>query len=82
MNYVVCDYTDDCTSLPSGQSHAAGVLRLLQSLNHDPDVLELQWFSTWIVGTHASADGDSIIEVLRIFPGPLNRSGFQAWVKD
>ena len=76
------DYTEDCTSLPSGQSHAAGVLRLLQSFNHDPDVLELQWFSAWVVGNHAPADGDSIIEVLKVFPGPLNRSGFQAWVKD
>ena len=36
------DYTEDCMSLPSGQSRAAGVLRLLQSPNHDPDVLELQ----------------------------------------
>jgi len=76
------DYTEDCMSLPSGQSHAAGVLRLLQSPNHDPDVLELQWFSAWVVGNHAPADGDSIIEVLKVFPGPLNRSGFQAWVKD
>ena len=82
MNYVVCDYTDDCTSLPSSQSYAAGVLRLLLSLNHNPDVLELQWFSVLIVGTHAPADGDSIIEVLRIFPGPLNRTDLQAWVKD
>ncbi|MDP6411963.1 MAG: hypothetical protein QGI17_00770 [Arenicellales bacterium] len=54
----------------------------MQSLNHDPDVLELQWFSAWVVGNHAPADGDSIIEVLKIFPGSLNRSGFQAWVKD
>ena len=36
------DYTEDCMSLPSGQSHAAGVLRLLQLFNHDLDVLELQ----------------------------------------
>ena len=76
------DYTEDCTSLPSGQSHAAGVLRLLQSFNHDPDVLELQWFSAWVVGNHVPADGDSIIEVLKVFPEPLNRSGFQVWVKD
>ena len=76
------DYTEDCTSLPSGQSHVAGVLRLLQSFNHDPDVLELQWFSAWVVGNHVPADRDSIIEVLKEFPGPLNRSGFQAWVKD
>ena len=39
-------------SLPSGQSHAAGVLRLLQLFNHDLDVLELQWFSAWVVGNH------------------------------
>jgi hypothetical protein len=45
-------------------------------------MLELQWFSAWVVGNHAPADGDSIIEVLKIFPGSLNRSGFQAWVKD
>ena len=76
------DYTEDCTSLPSGQSHAAEVVRLLQSLNHDPDVLELQWFSAWVVGNHAPADGDSIIEVLKVFSEPLNRSGFQVWVKD
>jgi hypothetical protein len=82
LKYKFGDYTDHRTSLPSGQSYAAGVLRLLQSLNHDPDVLELQWFSAWVVGNHAPADGDSIIEVLKVFPGPLNRSGFQAWVKD
>lgn len=76
------DYTEDCMSLPSGQSHAAGVLRLLQSFNHDPDVLELQWFSAWVVGNHVPADRDSIIEVLKEFPEPLNRSGFQVWVKD
>ena len=46
------DYTEDCMSLPSGQSHAAGVLRLLQLFNHDLDVLELQWFSAWVVGDH------------------------------
>ena len=46
------DYTEECMSLPSGQSHAAGVLRLLQLFNHDLDVLELQWFSAWVVGNH------------------------------
>ena len=39
-------------SLPSGQSHAAGVLRLLQSFNHDTDVLELQRFFASVIGNH------------------------------
>jgi len=56
----LCDYTDDRRNLPSGRSHAAGVLRLLQSLNQNPDVLVLQWFSVPVIGDHAPAHGGGI----------------------
>jgi len=62
LKYKICDYIDDRMSLPSSQIHAAGVLRLLQPLNHNPDVLELQRLPVPVVGDHAPAHGDGIID--------------------